>query len=742
MRWNRLNIEVDFDRFFNEYCIIQIIPADEKKAYNVTDFHRTSEKYKKYVESICYFRTSDGQNYVFALIKNENQKFFNDMSMFYPILLLDYLAIRINSESDRNRLIAQLALNKCVNFNPYWGNISGFCYVNVTKDFDEAEENQQQIFLDFRINKNLFLTINIKTYSKTCTYRGKIEKILKKIPYVIDEKEDLKFRRGIPNKDNLDDKNTYRFFSNKKFNKNTMPFLKLKSSDYFKSKLNYLHHLMLKLKYDELYTQKILSVKFENINFNTIQLSASKKKKSVIKLNVDLVQQFQLFIEEGCEKISQNFDDALSTFKSNYIKSDNSLFPSSFSYIKINKLEEANPNIPIIMILHEEDYYKRNKVQDNYRQSNKYTIQHISYEALLSKKRSKSVMQKSLQELALKTSINFKKNPVISMNNNENDFVFALPFETYILDDDHKRKNPTLHFAVCNADNNNFSYHIAKNEEYNLLSNIFSKLSSPLDLGQYFDICCLYWKKATPQSVHSILQVKDAIQMPNFEIIYDLCKHQKESTNNFIPLSKAKEMFKLFLSEKGFIQKEDFVNQHLEKWSEFGQIKINNFKSIIKEMQQNHKNKFIDYSDFFLWSLNKNNPFHDIPIPISGWRDEKLLPLLELPYNLGYGKITFPFLSKELPAYFAGYNTGYNTFGDHHALSIRVIYSLTPNDNHCFEQLIPMLDTNFIIPFEALSVLPYPIKLLREFAEMQANNDEIDFDCYSFKSKKNKDVKE
>ena len=121
---------------------------------------------------------------------------------------------------------------------------------------------------------------------------------------------------------------------------------------------------------------------------------------------------------------------------------------------------------------------------------------------------------------------------------------------------------------------------------------------------------------------------------------------------------------------------------------------------------------------------------------LPGWRNKKVLPLLDLPYNMGFGEISLPFINKEFPAYFSGYKTGYDTFSPHHALRLYTVYSLNSADNPDFEKIIPMMDTDFIIPFDAFSVLPYPVKLLREFVKMNETiKEKIDFNCSSFKNK-------
>ncbi len=143
MRWNRLDIQVDFERFFNIFSIIEVIPNNKEKPFDVRDFNEFSLT-GNYVESVCFFKDSNGEDHVFALIKYSNRKYFSDTLMFYHINLSETFCNILSNINDRKRLIAQLAFNKCAKLNINWGNLSGFCYVNVTGDFISKENNANQ----------------------------------------------------------------------------------------------------------------------------------------------------------------------------------------------------------------------------------------------------------------------------------------------------------------------------------------------------------------------------------------------------------------------------------------------------------------------------------------------------------------------------------------------------------------------------------------------------------------------
>jgi len=719
MKWNRMEISIDFDKFWENYQLILInSTAEDKKVFDAADFQTwlimSSDKISCPVLSIVFYRY-DNYSYVWGLVRRVDRQKLQELAnvkgiekfIITSVNSQSSLETYIDSEKIQKRLLMHLFMNY-IEKDALWSNLSGKCLVRITPD----TKKKNLVFLEFKLDKNLFLSINVRTYTLSSLIKDKKKEFP---PYIIDEERDFRFRRAFKEFDDLSDDKTYRFSAIPN-HKNNVDFLSFKSNH--SCKLKFLHQLLCRLKNSEFSKLGILEFKFEDIKGEILSNLGSN---DTFRLKTDNIKEFQVLLDNDCDDAAEYFNKCIDA--------------SSIKYMLYYNSKRLKNNMPTIMVIHNQEYYSDKNLEDRYNEllSVSYPfIQHIQLETLREAHNNlnvlKGIIKRSLAELSLKLSINDGINPVAAkIGQPFPNITFSIPIIELVKNNKKDEKRIITGFATCTLkDDCTISYNVIdrNNEISSKLLNLYDLYNSSPEWKGTGKPVCFLWKNGNADVVYTIIGLQNSFQVPNYEKIFHHFAiedklGQKHKKQDYI------EMFKAFFSD---------YNIPTSKAQKF----LNSLENIDGEYFIPQKNKKlikpikgdvgITHLELFFWKTDPSNPYHDLPVVIP-WRDKQGFPYFELPFKMGYTKTKLPFIdNKPCVLYYTGCRTSTNVIGAFNKASrFRALVSEDTEDFSIWKYVYPLMDVDFLTQIDAFTVLPFPVKLLREYVIIKNKEVELDF---------------
>lgn len=722
MKWNRMEISIDFDKFWENYQLILInSTAEDKKVFDAADFQTwlimSSDKISCPVLSIVFYRY-DNYSYVWGLVRRVDRQKLQELVnvkgierfVITPVNSQSSLEMYIDSEKIQKRLLMHLFMNY-VEKDALWSNLSGKCLVRVTSN----TKKNNLVFLEFKLDKNLFLSINVRTYTLSSLIKD--EKKLELPPYIIDEERDFRFRRAFKEFDDLSKDKTYRLSAIPK-HKNSVKFLSFNGESNHSCKLKFLHQLLCRLKKSEFSKLGILDFKFEDINGEILSNLGSN---DTFRLNTGNIKEFQILLDDECDDADKYFDECTDA--------------SSIKYTLYYSSNRLKKNVPTIVVIHNQEYYSDKNLEDRYNKllsvSQPY-IQHIQIETLREAQNDlnvlKGIIERSLAELSLKLSINDGINPVIAkVGKPFPNVTFSIPIIELVKNSKKDEKKIITGFASCALkDDCTINYNVI--DRYSVIGskllNLYDLYNSSTEWKGTGKPVCFLWENGNIDVIYTIIGLQNSFQLPDYEKIFHHFAiedklGQKHKKHDYI------EMFKAFFSDYNIptSKAQKFLNSLENIDGEYFIPK--NYKKLIKPTKGDVG---ITHLELFFWKTDPSNPYHNLPVVIP-WRDKQGFPYFELPFKMGYTKTKLPFIdNKPCILYYTGCRTSANVIGAFNNVSrFRALVSDDTDDFSIWEYVYPLMDVDFLTQIDAFTVLPFPVKLLREYVIIKNKEVELDF---------------
>lgn len=720
MKWNRLDIQIDNDKFWDDYYLIRIDGKNKRNEYfDADDFltwlFLTNDIFYCPVLSIYYYRYNR-ENYVWGLVDKKEAERTQFLKKTREVtaekFTIESIPFQIKFDSIiaddtvQKSIIAQLLINY-LEKDAMWSNTSGKCLVNITTEIKGVKPKKNLVFLEFKIDSRLFLHMNVRTYTVTSEINDKKKKT-KLPPYIIDMDRDGRFRRAFREFDDINDDNTYRLYAPRN-SKRIFPFFTFTSNG---CKLKYLYQLMKRLN-NSVFSQKgIVKFAFEEIKGEII----SFKNKSASDLVIDnsLLTEFQIWCDVECDGIKKLFDECINNI-------DIPIQKFKIVYQK-SKLKF---DIPTLAIIHNEDYYEEKKIDDAYKDSlpvNYPYIQHIQYETLLDENIRDHVIRRSLNELSLKMCISTNKIPATFKSGFRfPEISFCLPTirKLTIKKEDKEQDIKEVEFPIATLHSNgDICFRMADiytKEGMRILSR-YKYYAEEGSLWKGIGVpSCFFWRNNNFEEIYAIMELGDIFKMPDYErLVYfkTLDERKKEMIDKQIII----DMLEIFF--------EDICLPLQERYTYIDYINnLNGDRVSLKDaIGKINRNRNL-VASFFYWRADPKNPYHNMPVA-TPWRNEKVFPFFDLPLQMGYTNTEIDLkndYSKECILYYAGYRSNLNITSSKgiRACIFRGLLSEDTDDYSIWNSIYPLMDTDFITVSNAFSVLPFPVKLLREYVAMK-----------------------
>jgi len=369
---NKLNVKINFSKLLERYYI-----------YKIRNSSKNAKEYQSFYASIRdnikpLAHATDGKCTLIVLSKGGLAKEYANK---YEMTELHFVEIKKEKEYILLRLLNSLLVKESSYFeienDPY-----GLYYLVDIK-------SSLLLAINISINKEMFLSLNVATFTKTKNlkdaYRVHENKLVKAL-----EKQDEKqlYKKGNYNSK----KSSYRFLG----------LMKNSNRDLIQNSKVYV--LVQYLKEMQRYFQEIVEI---NLFTMSIKLYDSGSDEKVRK--EELQEQIKLAI--GSQSIHiVNYTDTdltkeiedLKRHIENYI--GNSL--------QISSSDEVQNNIYNFTITHDEDYYKKNKLDDPYiaiHKTENVIVQNFTVDVLKKAIKSTAILQALLKELVIKKEIMDKR---------------------------------------------------------------------------------------------------------------------------------------------------------------------------------------------------------------------------------------------------------------------------------------------------------------------------------------------
>jgi hypothetical protein len=666
IRTNKLNIKLNYKEILNDFSVVKFTTTEKyipngalfidefpskTKALSVVFSGNKAEK--------DLYVLFDKQDFLKISLTNELSKIKNG-----EVLKFEKINTRQNLEKLPQNIVSQLLINtisspqhKSLSFNNLSGHFYSFHNSNIRKN--KKGEISQIIGLQFKINHNLDLELNVKTFT-SLDYKNKLA-FTKKMPIHKYPKYTLStatntLRRKLPNEneDNL------KIFIIKQFKnkKNIIPFVSFASlSDFNSSKMGLLMSLITNI---ENKISKYIELSFTQISI----LNNEKFNRLISKVR-------KQYINSICENITLNFTDTINDdFSSEWIDRLSKEFSKyySFSSIKFNK--KPKKDYWNIRLIHNKDFYEKNKKEDDHLTDNKNIIHNITFEDF---EISKASIDTLIKELLIKKDVfnrkisiidwklfNFKHNWIFG-NKVDNIFYFVKISPDGLLD--FIQFEPNL-FNQNEFDKYTHIFEINKDVEGIIINN--------------------------ENDINTIVKTTN-ITIPKFEEIYQILYKE----NEYFSISK----YDLIESLKST----EIVNNRKEK-----------YLSIITNCK-NKKYERKDILDIVRHKLDRKKLseilFEKKGVLLKAYlRDKTRYEILQSNLDI----ITFK--EKEYLYYFVGTKGEGIQSKIPRASVIRKIESYE-NSKLFFHQLLPLMNVDFVKNGD-LTVKPFPFKYLEEWIKM------------------------
>lgn len=516
LKTNKLLLDIKFEHILKDYKVVRFSTSDKYIKHGALFLDEINLKTN--AKSIIF---EDGNSFYTLYEKSE----FSDLDLSKEIQSLKHCESLIFKIIDTINelqkvpihLLSQLLINsistpnhKRLSFN----NLTGRLYLFNPNYFKTNKTNGKAmifkiIALEFRINKDISLELNVKTFSNTLLYKKMnfSKKKFKEYPKYTFVYSTNSLKRVLTSDSKNENKYILKQTSKKGIlEKNNIPFLDFKDFESFNlSKIGILKNTLLVI---ENKLSNYLKISFRSNKIEGFERYNNKFEIETKKIDLTLIDSSQ----------DEDYVDIIDDLK----KEIENVSP--LSSVKISSKENTNGfNIKLV---NNKKYYEKYKLKDPYKSSLK--IQHITVQDF--KLNSKASIKAILKELVLKNDILNKKVSIIDWSkfNFSHDWIFGTK------EDGH------FYFITIKPNGNLFFEEFVPNlfnqNEFNSLCDIFDS-----DVNVEFII------KDNKGNINSIKKTSN-FTLPEFDIIYDILSQEA----NPIRLTKqdADKLIKETISDK------------------------------------------------------------------------------------------------------------------------------------------------------------------------------------------------
>jgi len=667
IRTNRLNIKLNYEEILSDFAVVKFTTT-EKYIPNGALFLDEFQSRTKALSVV--FSGNIGEKDLYVLF---DKKDFSKISLRDEldqiekgdVLLFEIITTIQSIKKIPKNNLSQLLINtisspqhKSLSFNNLSGHYYSFHKSNIKKN--KKGEISQIIGLQFKINHNLDLELNVKTFT-SLDYRNKLS-FTKKMPihkypkYVLSNATNT-LRRKLPNEktDNL------KIFIIKQFKnkKNTIPFINFTSlSDFNASKMGMLMSLITNIE------NKIS--KYIKLSFTQISISNNEKFNRLIS------REKKQYINSVCKNLTLNFIDTINDdFSSNLLEKLSKEFSKYYSFSSITFNKKPKRDYLNIRLIHNKNYYEMNKNEDKYLTNNKNTIQNITFEDF---EISKASINTLIKELLIKKDIINKQISIIDWKqfNYKHSWIFG------------KKVDNIFYFVKISPDGLldfvQFEPNLFNQNEFDKYTHIF-EINNDVEGIIIND----------DNDINAIIKTTN-FTIPKFEEIFQILNKE----NEYFSISKVKLIQHLKETDIVSKRKEEYIlkieNNKNKEYTRENILQLVNHRTDRKKLSE-----FLYYKEnVLLRAYLKNKTRYEI-----------------LQSNLDI--ITFN--EKEDFYYFVG------TKGEGIQSKIpraSVIRKIKPykNSKLFFHYLLPLMNVDFVKNGD-LTVKPFPFKYLEEWIKMK-----------------------
>lgn len=666
---NKLNPNFNFNNIDKDYIILKVVNKDESSKYPYGEIILNKFQKETGCRLVSSVNKNRGKPCLYLLLDKKSYE-FNKIRSFFDN---KFSLIQVSSESVDCDILCQLFINI---FNGYeykkFENITGRLFLVIKKD----DKKEIIVCLEIYVDENLLLHLNTVTFSLMNSFNIKNSKGNYRWQFI--QKGQTMSRIEHCN-DNID-KNIY-VQKGFKDTKQLINFLGFKTDDsedtYLKSKIGKLSEVLSVINFE---FKDYVNFKFEKSNMEMYRKTNTDSYwRKECKFN-DLISEINLY---GLNIV-------------NKINCDTSLFCEYLDFKKIkyefsNDLKKDKFNV---IIIHDKDYYKINKVTDEHKIYKEYIVSHITLENSI-KKIIKQIDKKGkvkwkgtafadviLKELIIKKDLLLNKK--ITILNTD-----SLGIDDYFIFANYNKEKDLIGFVKFN------------NESLEYFDQFSEKAECYEDIIDYLydndkDIIVFY--------KDNILAIQDT---------------------ELYPMLNLEKCYEFFINGYGLniLFKKSFIVKHLNiiadeyktKKTANKKIIIEKYKELFEEYKDDDNN--ISYIDF----CDENDIEKDNKVILSIFNDCK-----KLCYNNYRNREVVDYLYSELVGinyfekndekyYWVGILTTENFTAIDKAPIIRRVKVLQGEDIF-IEKIAPLLKVEFV-KWAEQTVYPFPLKYLREAFE-------------------------
>lgn len=684
---NKLEIQFNKDNIDKDFDIYKLTKGGEKKHFNENILDTSLDKFQ--AKSVAYTWGKDW--YVLfdkgAVDKNIFKNAINEEER-------DIIVKEINIKEDFifKNVLSHLILNTINNQDDEYryNNLAGKLYFLSNSWINKSgTKNEDSDFygLELQIDKDFFMNLSVKTFSKVKFHKESIWK--KKSKYVFDKKTNI-LRRKLKG-DNINEEDTYIVKSSDPSKHNNIPFLEFANyNKYLKCKVGVFEKFLNDVE-DELSDY----IKITNGGYEEYEVYNIKDKTFENKDYGKIISQRQFIIED-------------------LVKTDDSIKARSqiVKYLKIKynidaKVGKSSKKAYNLRIIYNFDYYVKNKLEDPHNNAPvDYIIQHITVDSLKDlnnsidgwikeKKSNKDAPQitKILQELIIKGDIIDRKMSLVNWNecNYDSSITFVKHKE---IKGDKKEDKIHKYYVLEIFKEGNFDFRVYYNSaeiELGSEAEIIDSHYNSFNGGERRNIEGLFYTSI--DNINTIFETNQRT-MPDYK---NLSKRLKDSNpDKKINVEEVIEALNNYVTEDIDLRnRKDELVLNFKKLSKYSTLKDVNKMLEVKKKTSKVINRYIyDNTGILINPETKNSDFIE----------EYFIPILDIKY----------FEDKSELYYFVGNESRALKQGLHNACKVRKVKAYGVIE---FEKVVKLLTVEFVKNGQN-TVKPFPFKYLNEIASV------------------------